>query len=108
MAIAVTGVSEERTGQPGLTRVGVWLAILAALMSSSLPSPLYVTYQIQWGLTSFWVTLLFAVYAVGVMGGLMLMVRIGDRLEDRRSAIVAATSLTASSALYPYFFTARK
>ena len=82
-----------------LTRCGAAMAMTAALMSSSLPSPLYATYQVQWGLSSLWISMLFAVYAIGVLASLILMSAIGDQIRDRRYALTGAACLTLVSAL---------
>ncbi|MCR8718353.1 MFS transporter [Pseudomonas syringae] len=77
--------------------------MVAALMGSTLSSPLYPLYQSQWSLTSLWVNALFAAYAVGVVFSLTMMTRFGDRLKDRRIAIAVALFLIILGAVVMAF-----
>ncbi|MFE2286609.1 MFS transporter [Streptomyces sp. NPDC059443] len=65
---------------------GFWVvgAVLVLLMlSSSVPSALYVLYQQKWGLSSGVITVVFAVYAVTVLAGLLLFGSLSDTLGRR-------------------------
>ncbi|MFG2998281.1 MFS transporter [Streptomyces sp. NPDC048340] len=65
---------------------GFWLvgAVLVLLMlSSSVPSALYVLYQEKWGLSSGMITVVFALYAVTVLAGLLLFGSLSDTLGRR-------------------------
>lgn len=65
---------------------GFWVvgAVLVLLMlSSSVPSALYVLYQQQWGLSSGIITVVFALYAVTVLAGLLLFGSLSDTLGRR-------------------------
>ncbi|MFZ3469037.1 MFS transporter [Streptomyces sp. 4.24] len=65
---------------------GFWLvgAVLVLLMlSSSVPSALYVLYQQEWGLSSGMITVVFALYAVTVLAGLLLFGSLSDTLGRR-------------------------
>ncbi|RSS81781.1 MFS transporter [Streptomyces sp. WAC06614] len=65
---------------------GFWVvgAVLVLLMlSSSVPSALYVLYQQRWDLSSGAVTVVFAVYAVTVLAGLLLFGSLSDTLGRR-------------------------
>lgn len=71
-------------GAPG--RSGFWVvgAVLVLLMlSSSVPSALYVLYQQKWGLSSGMITVVFALYAVTVLAGLLLFGSLSDTLGRR-------------------------
>ncbi|MCB5180054.1 MFS transporter [Streptomyces antimicrobicus] len=80
------------TAHPAGTRAGatrgsgfrVVAAVLVLLMlSSSVPSALYVLYQQRWDLSSGLVTVVFAVYAVTVLAGLLLFGSLSDTLGRR-------------------------
>ncbi|MEV7557113.1 MFS transporter [Streptomyces sp. NPDC048331] len=65
---------------------GFWVvgAVLVLLMlSSSVPSALYVLYQQEWGLSSGTITVVFALYAVTVLAGLLLFGSLSDTLGRR-------------------------
>ncbi|WP_371646296.1 MFS transporter [Streptomyces sp. NBC_00597] len=65
---------------------GFWVvgAVLVLLMlSSSVPSALYVLYQERWGLSSGMITVVFALYAVTVLIGLLLFGSLSDTLGRR-------------------------
>ena len=68
-------------------RSGFWLAagaFLAAMAFSTIPTPLYVLYQEHDGFSSFVVTVVFAVYAVGVIISLLLGGHVSDWVGRRR------------------------
>ncbi|MEW2417369.1 MFS transporter [Streptomyces sp. NPDC046866] len=76
---------ETRPGA-GSAGSGFWVvgAVLVLLMlSSSVPSALYVLYQQRWGLSSGMVTVVFALYAVTVLLGLLLFGSLSDTLGRR-------------------------
>ncbi|WP_221796450.1 MFS transporter [Oceanobacter mangrovi] len=75
------------------SRLGAATAICTTLMSSSLPSPLYAEYQQLWSLSSFWISVLFASYAMGVLISLLMTSRYGDKVSDRRYIIVSGCAL---------------
>src|SRR5438067_8409372 len=56
---------------------------------STIPTPLYVLYQQRDGFSSFVVTVVFAVYAVGVIASLLLVGHVSDWVGRRRVLIPA-------------------
>lgn len=75
------------------SRAGYWvvaLALLFTMATSTLPTPLYVLYQRRDHFSSFMVTVVFAVYAAGVIASLFLVGHVSDWLGRRR---VMATGL---------------
>ncbi|AWZ06539.1 MULTISPECIES: MFS transporter [unclassified Streptomyces] len=83
-----TGVTvRPAVDAPGGPRgTGFWVvgAVLVLLMlSSSVPSALYVLYQQEWGLSSGMITVVFALYAVTVLAGLLLFGSLSDTLGRR-------------------------
>jgi MFS family permease len=81
--------------------IGFWIAAAAFLLNmafSAVPTPLYVLYQQRDGISDFMVTVVYAVYAVGVVGSLFL----GGHLSDwigRRRVFVPALLVNALSAV---------
>ncbi|MEU9145670.1 MFS transporter [Streptomyces sp. NPDC048349] len=78
---------------------GFWVvgAVLVLLMlSSSVPSALYVLYQEKWGLSSGVITVVFALYAVTVLAGLLLFGSLSDTL-GRRPVLAAGLVLAIVS-----------
>ncbi|MBW5485358.1 MFS transporter [Streptomyces bambusae] len=78
----------------GFWSVGAVLVLL--MLSSSVPSALYVLYQQRWDLSSGAITVVFAVYAVTVLVGLLLFGSLSDTL-GRRPVLGAALVLAIVS-----------
>lgn len=68
----------------------VALGLAAALLGSSAPSPLYSLYQAQWSLSATTMTLIFAIYAFGVLPALLIGGRLADRVTDARWLLIPA------------------
>src|SRR4051794_30765170 len=71
---------------------GFWLiaAVFAISMAfSTVPTPLYPIYQQQDGFTPFTVTVVFAVYAVGVVTSLLLAGHVSDWIGRKRVLLPA-------------------
>jgi MFS family permease len=64
------------------------------LFASSVPSPLYVVYQAEWGFSAITLTSVFAVYALGLLASLVVAGSVSDHL-GRRPTLVAALVLEA-------------
>ncbi|MER5775230.1 MFS transporter [Streptomyces sp. NPDC002039] len=89
-----TGPPARATAGSGFRVVGAILVLL--MLSSSVPSALYVLYQQRWGLSSGTITVVFALYAVTVLGGLLLFGSLSDTL-GRRPVLGAALVLAIVS-----------
>lgn len=80
--------------QPAPRRVAFWLVFgvfVVAMLGNTLPTPLYVLYQADWGFSSGVLTLVFASYAAGVLMALLLVGRVSDdvgRLPVLHAALV--------------------
>jgi MFS family permease len=73
-------------------RTAFWIlaALLAAfLFASAVPSPLYVVYQEQWSFSDITLTSVFAVYALALLGALLVVGSISDHI-GRRPTLLAA------------------
>jgi MFS family permease len=89
----------ERAGTGVPRRVAFWLLALvfaAAMLGTTLPTPLYVIYQARWHFSAALVTVTFAVYAAGVLAALLLAGRSSDQ-AGRTPVLAAALGLSALS-----------
>ncbi|MEV7418881.1 MFS transporter [Streptomyces sp. NPDC089919] len=93
----------RRAPQGGARRpgAGFWLVgtvLVLLMLSSAVPSALYVLYQQQWQLSSGTVTVVFALYAVTVLLGLLVFGSLSDTL-GRRPVLTAGLVLAIVSML---------
>lgn len=82
-------------------RAGFWAvayAFVVVMAFSAIPTPLYVLYQQRDGFSSLTITLIFAVYAAGVVASLFLVGHLSDR-DGRRRWMIPAIVLTILSAI---------
>ena len=78
-----------------------WLiayAFAITMLGTTLPTPLYVIYQSQWHFATSLITLIFAVYAVGVLVALLVAGRSSDQV-GRRPVLATAIGLSVLSAV---------
>ncbi|MFI7385526.1 MFS transporter [Streptomyces sp. NPDC049813] len=96
--------------------VGFWAvaaAFLVAMAFSTVPTPLYPLYEVRDGFSTFMVTVVFAVYSVGVMVSLVLAGHVSDWVGRRKILVAAlalelvAAALFLSSAALPMLLVAR-
>jgi MFS family permease len=97
--------AEPVTGAPvesgrGLSRdAGFWLVgsiLVLMLFSSSVPSPMYVIYQQRWHLSPTMLTVVFAIYAIGILVSLLVFGSLSDQI-GRRPVLLAALLLVVLS-----------
>jgi MFS family permease len=83
-----------------LSRPVAFAAIAAVFVTfaaaSAAPSPLYVVYQHLWGFSATTLTVIFAVYVVGLIGALLMLGALSDHV-GRRPVLAAAIALEAAS-----------
>jgi MFS family permease len=83
-----------------LSRSVAFTAIAAIFVTfsaaSAAPSPLYVVYQHLWGFSATTLTIVFAVYVVGLIGSLLMLGALSDHI-GRRPVLAAAIALEAVS-----------
>jgi MFS family permease len=72
--------------------------LLLFLAASSALTPLYRVYQVDWGISSFTITAIFAVYAGGLLAALLTVGSLSDFL-GRRPVIVASLMIEALAML---------
>ena len=80
-------------------QVAFWLlafVFTATMAGTTLPTPLYVIYQAQWHFSPALVTVIFAVYAAGVLAALLLAGRASDQ-AGRKPVLAAALGCSTLS-----------
>jgi len=70
--------------------------IVALLASSAAPTPLYAIYQAKWHFTPITTTVVFGVYALAVLAGLLFLGRLSDHV-GRRPVLLTAIAVHAGS-----------
>jgi MFS family permease len=81
--------------------VAFWLiayAFAVTMLGTTLPTPLYVIYQAQFHFSTSVITLIYAVYAAGVLVALLLAGRSSDQV-GRRPVLAVAIVLSIASAI---------
>jgi MFS family permease len=73
-------------------------AFFVAMLGATLPTPLYPLFEQHYGFGPLLVTVIFAIYAVGVIAGLVLFGNLSDRL-GRKPLLLFGLVLSAASAL---------
>src|SRR5262245_18778087 len=85
------------------TRAGYALAaalVGLSLFASGVPSALYGTYQELWGFSPLVLTLIYAVYAFGVLSTLLLAGRLSDQVGRRAVLLGALGALMVASVVF--------
>src|SRR5229473_1766435 len=101
-AIALSATAEPQKAAPGgsgrlsfpiaFGAISAIFVLFAA--AASAPTPLYVVYQKEWGFTDSTLTVIFAVYVVGLIGSLLVLGALSDHV-GRRPLLAAAIALEA-------------
>lgn len=73
-------------------------AFAAAMIGTTLPTPLYALYRQRYGFSELMVTVIFATYAVGVIAALALFGQLSDEIGRRRT-LLPGLLLSAASAI---------
>jgi MFS family permease len=84
----------------GLSRPVAFAAITAIFVifaaAASAPTPLYVVYQREWGFTDTTLTVIFAVYVLGLIGALLVLGGLSDHV-GRRPLLATAIALEGAA-----------
>ncbi|WP_089103270.1 MFS transporter [Streptomyces hyaluromycini] len=72
--------------------------VVSFLAASSAPTPLYATYQAEWGFTPITTTVVFGVYAIAVLSGLLVLGKLSDHV-GRRPVLITAIAAQAAAML---------
>lgn len=76
----------------------VTYAFVVVMAGTTLPTPLYPIYERQYGLGTGMISVIFAVYALGVIGGLVTFGPLSDAI-GRRRVLLPGVVLSAASAV---------
>jgi predicted MFS family arabinose efflux permease len=68
------------------------------LAGSSAPTPLYAVYEAAWGFTPITITVVFGIYAIAVLGALLVLGSLSD-FVGRRPVLIVAALLQAAAML---------
>lgn len=96
-------VCSERAPTRSETRSGLALhaqTLVAFLAASSVPAPLYPLYQAQWQFSDFALTLIFAVYALTLLVGLLFFGTMSNRFGRRPVILLALALQLAAMSLF--------
>lgn len=88
---------------PGAHHIAFWVTAAAFLVNmgfSAVPTPLYVLYQERDHFSDLMVTIVYAVYAVGVIGSLFLAGHLSDWVGRRRIFVPALAANVASALIF--------
>ncbi|MFD7257936.1 MFS transporter [Streptomyces sp. NPDC059874] len=81
-----------------LATAAVAYAFWITMVGTTVPTPLYPLYERTFGFSSFAATVVFAVYACGVVGGLLVLGRLSDQI-GRRPVQAAALLMSVAAAV---------
>src|SRR3954468_10573441 len=94
--------TSRRTLTPRFAYAHVAAVIGLALFASGTPSSLYGTYRELWGFSPLVLTLVYSVYAFGVLAALLLAGRLSDEVGRRPVLLAALGTLIAATALFVF------
>jgi len=100
-SVTSSTVHPRRVPSSGRHQAGFWfvaLAFLTAMAFSTVPAPLYSLYQARDGFSTFMITVIFAVYALGVVISLVLAGHVSDWV-GRKKILIPALGLELVAAL---------
>jgi predicted MFS family arabinose efflux permease len=86
--------SYRLTGRPAVLVLAS--VIVALLASSAAPTPLYAVYQAEWHFTPITTTVVFGVYAIAVLAGLLVLGKLSDHV-GRRPVLLSALAVHAGA-----------
>src|SRR5437763_16204339 len=90
------------TRRPSLGRlaatIGAAYAFFVTMLGTTLPTPLYPSYEARFGFSGLIVTVVFATYAVGVLAALLLLGHTSDEV-GRRPVLLAGLVFAAISSV---------
>jgi MFS family permease len=78
--------------------VGVAYAFAVTMIGTTMPTPLYPIYEQRYGFSSLTVTIVYAVYGVGVLTALILFGQLSDQY-GRRQMLLPGLALSAASSI---------
>ncbi len=95
------GSADSRFEAPSALEFGLAaFAFFVIIMGGGLPTPLYVIYQHAWGFSPGILTIIFAVYAAGLLLMLVVFGRLSDRVGRRPVLILSVVVAIVSTAVF--------
>lgn len=86
--------------RPGVAFAGLVLAFLVVMTGTTMPTPMYALYQRELGFSPLVQTVIFAVYAGGVLAALLVAGRWSDVIGRRPLLLAGLASALASSVVF--------
>jgi MFS family permease len=94
-------MNHSNSGQQPVTAfVAVVMAFLINMMGTTLPTAVYRYYQLQYGFTATVITVIYACYAIGVLGALLIVGNWSDQLGRRRMLLAGLCASAASAVTF--------
>src|SRR6476659_4867352 len=94
---AVSATTGQRRRRSGFWTVAYAFTVVMAF--ATLPSPLYGLYRVRDDLSAFTITIVYAIFAAGVIAALLLVPSIARRIGRRGVMLAAVATMMASAAL---------
>lgn len=93
-------MTSSPAASPQRARTATAFAFIVTMMGTTIPTPLYAIYSRELAFSPLTVTVLFAVYAIGVVGALALFGRLSDDLGRRPVQLIAVGFALLSAVLF--------
>jgi MFS family permease len=90
-------MTSRSTGSPAAF-AGAAYAFATTMLGTTIPTPLYTLYKAKFGFSELIITVIFATYAVGVIGALLLFGSLSDQV-GRRPVLLLGIGFSALSAV---------
>ncbi|MER7839530.1 MFS transporter [Streptomyces sp. NPDC096040] len=74
--------------------------VVSFLAASSAPTPLYASYQAEWGFSPITTTVVFGIYAIAVLSGLLVLGKLSDHVGRRPVLITAIAAQAVAMVLF--------
>lgn len=97
---AAGGGAAVRGRRARLASAAVAFAFWTTMAGTTMPTPLYPLYGEAFRFSPFTVTVIFAVYALGVVAGLLVFGRLSDQIGRRPTLMIAAALSVAAAAIF--------
>lgn len=91
-----------KSRSPALVFVGIAYTFVVVMMGTTMPAPEYALYEAKFAFSVFVVTIIFAMYAVGVLGALLAFGRWSDTLGRRPLLLAGIAAGIASGVVFVF------
>ena len=91
---------KSNTGRSEIAFLSVAIAFMINMMGTTLPTPIYRYYQQQYDFTPTMITVIYACYAIGVLGALLTVGNWSDQLGRRRMLLAGLGASSASAIVF--------